>query len=160
MPLHCCRGKIQRARSFVNGKAAEKSHLNDAALLPIEPGQFIQRVVQSDHVHSRRLARQSFIEREPVARIPLCGFSAARVFHQNLPHQLRADGDEMLAILERACALFLQPQISLVHQSSALQSVVGPFFSEVSMRHSSQLVVNTREHGAQGLVITSLPIGQ
>ena len=66
----------------------------------------------------------------------------------------------MLAVLELACALFFEPQIGLVHQGGTLQSVVGPFVSEITMRHSPQLVVNAREHGAQGLVITGLPIGQ
>jgi hypothetical protein len=73
---------------------------------------------------------------------------------------LRADGDEMLAVLERACAPFFQPQIGLVDKGGTLQGVVGTFFSQVTMRHSPQFVVYTRECGAQGLVVTGLPIGK
>ena len=80
--------------------------------------------------------------------------------HQNLPHQLRTDGDEMLAVLERACALFFEPQIGLVDKGGTLQGVVGTFFSQVTMRDSPQLVVDTREYGAQGLIVTGLPIRQ
>src|SRR5580704_6216383 len=98
MPFDCSRREIQRASGLIDGKAAEESHLDDATLLPIEPGQLVKRVVKSNHVHGLSLACKAFIEREPVASIPLCCFSAASVLHQNLPHQLRTDRDEMLTI--------------------------------------------------------------
>jgi hypothetical protein len=82
------------------------------------------------------------------------------MLHQNLSHQLRANGDKMLAVFERACALFFQPQIGLVDKCGTLQSVVGTFLSQVTMRHAPQFVVNAREYGAQGLVVASLPSRQ
>ena len=66
----------------------------------------------------------------------------------------------MFAVFGRACALFFEPQIDLVDKGGTLQSVAGPFLLQVTMCHSSQFVVNTREHGAQGLVVTGLPIRQ
>ena len=66
----------------------------------------------------------------------------------------------MLAVLERACALFFQPQIGLVDKGGTLQSVAGPFLLQVTMCHSPQFVVNARERGAQGLVVTGLPSRQ
>jgi hypothetical protein len=66
----------------------------------------------------------------------------------------------MLAVLERACALFFESQIGLVDEGGTLQSMVGTFFSQVTMRYAPQFVINTREYGAQGLVVTGLPIGQ
>jgi hypothetical protein len=82
------------------------------------------------------------------------------VLHQNLPHQLRTDGEEMLAVLERACALFFEPQIGLVDKGGTLQGVIRAFPLQVTMRYSPQFVVNTREHNAQGFFVTGLPIRQ
>ena len=49
----------------------------------------------------------------------LCGPFAPRRLDENLPHQLRADREEMFAILELVSALFREAQICLMHQSGA-----------------------------------------
>jgi hypothetical protein len=66
----------------------------------------------------------------------------------------------MLAVFKRTCALFFEPQIGLVDEGGTLQSVVGPFLLQVTMRDSPQLVIDARECGAQGLLVAGLPIGQ
>ena len=160
MSFHRRRREIHRLRSFFDGKTAEKSQLDNAALLRIKFGQFVQSVVESDHVDAPGLERQSVIQRQSVASIPLGGIAAARVLDQNLPHQLGADGQEMLAVLELSCPLFLQAQIRLVHQGGALQSVVRAFVPQVMMRHPPQLVIDERKHLTQRLVVTGVPVRQ
>src|SRR5208282_2635453 len=49
--------EIQRPRSFFDGEPAEKSQLDDATLLLIKSSQFVQRVVERDHVYAPRLER-------------------------------------------------------------------------------------------------------
>src|SRR5271167_2611985 len=77
MSFHRRWRKIQRTRSFFNGKATEKSQFDNATLLLVKPRQFIQRVVESDHVHAPGLERQSVIQDQSVASIPLGGVAAA-----------------------------------------------------------------------------------
>jgi hypothetical protein len=53
--------------------------------------------------------------------------------YQNAPHQLRAHGEEVSAVLP-ACLLGIdQPQVGLVHQSGGLQRVIGTFVSHVTL---------------------------
>jgi hypothetical protein len=56
-PMSFHRGwrEIQRMRSFIDGKAAEKSQLDNATLLWIKFSQFVQSVIERDHVHAPRL---------------------------------------------------------------------------------------------------------
>ena len=66
----------------------------------------------------------------------------------------------MLAVLELSRPLFLQAQISLVHQCGALQGVVRAFVPQVMMRNSAEFVINKRNRGAQRLVVTGIPVRQ
>ncbi len=147
-------------RSFFDGKTTEKSQLDNAALLPIEFRQFVQGVVESHHVHAPGFARQVVVQRQAVASISLCGFAAACMLHQDLPHQLRADGQEVLPVLKLTRALFFEAQISLMHQGRALQGVVRTFLAQVIMRDPPKLVVDEREYGGQGFVVAGAPVCQ
>src|SRR4029077_15084432 len=71
VPLHGGGREIQCVRGFFNGKAAEESHLDNAALLRIELGQFVQSVIESDHVHARHLECETLIERQSKAAVAL-----------------------------------------------------------------------------------------
>lgn len=66
----------------------------------------------------------------------------------------------MLAILELTRPLFLEAQIRFVHKRGALQSVAGTFPLQVMMCHLPEFVVNQRERGAKGLVVTGMPVSQ
>src|ERR1039458_7721507 len=66
----------------------------------------------------------------------------------------------MLPVLELARALFLEAQISLVHQGRALQGVVGTFLAQVIMRDPPKLVVDEWEYGGQGFVVAGAPVCQ
>src|SRR5271157_2085027 len=98
--------QLEHIRGFFDGKTAEESQLHNTTLLLVEFSQFIQSVVESDHVHAAALERQP-IQCYAIASIPLSGIVAARVLDQNLPHQLGADRQEMSAVLEFARALLL-----------------------------------------------------
>ena len=160
MPLDRAWRKIQRPRSFFDGEAAEKSQLHNATLLLIEFRQFLESVVERHHINVAGFELKRVIQRQPESAIALGGIPAARVLDQNLPHQLGADGHEMITILKWSCALFFQAQISLVHQGGALQGVARAFLPQVMMRDPSQLVINQRKRPAQGLVVTGVPVRQ
>src|SRR5580704_6482361 len=91
MSLHRHWREIQCMRSFFNGKAAKKSQFDNATLLLVKLRQFVQSIVESDHVYAPRLERQIVVQGQSVASIPLGGIAAACVIDQNLPHQLGAD---------------------------------------------------------------------
>lgn len=63
----------------------------------------------------------------------------------------------MLPIVELDCALFLKSQISLVHQSGALQRVAGTFVPQIMMRHPPEFVIDKRKHRVQRLLVPGLP---
>jgi hypothetical protein len=160
MSFHRPWREIQRTRGFFDGQTAKKSQLHNAALLRIKFSQFVQSVVESHHVHASCFEYQPFIQRQPAASIPFGGLAATRVVDQNVPHHLSADGYKMLTVLEMTCTMFLQPEIGLVHQVGALQSVVRAFLPQAMMGEPSELAINERNYGAQRLVVTGLPVRQ
>src|SRR5580658_9236067 len=93
-PIFLYRGRrqIQDPRRFLDGKAAEESQLDYVALLLIEFRQFVQSVVESNHVDAPALEGERIIQFQPESPISSGGVSAARVIDENLPHQLSADG--------------------------------------------------------------------
>src|ERR1039458_3276191 len=66
----------------------------------------------------------------------------------------------MLPVLELARALFLEAQISLMHQGCALQGVVRTFLAQVIMRDPPKLVVDEWEYGGQAFVVAGAPVCQ
>jgi hypothetical protein len=56
--------------------------------------------------------------------------------------------------------LFLQPQGTLMHQSGALQRMVGTFLLQIVVCDPPQFVINQRNHGAQYLVFARTPVLQ
>ena len=103
-------------------------------------------------------ANPSRVTRSPPSRLAVLRLRA--VLYQNLPHQPGANGQEMSAVLEFGRALFLQPQVSLVHQGSALQRMVGAFLPQILVRDPPEFRVNQRNHGMQGLVFAAVPVLQ
>jgi hypothetical protein len=64
------------------------------------------------------------------------------VLHQNLPHELRRNGEEMSAVLEMDRLLPGEAQVSFVHQVCGLQGVIGAFLSQMAPRQAAQFVVD------------------
>jgi hypothetical protein len=62
--------QLEQVRRFFDGKTAEESQLHNAALLLVEFSQFVQSVVESGHIHSAALERQS-VQGYPIASIRL-----------------------------------------------------------------------------------------
>src|SRR5580700_11649216 len=76
--------QLEHVRGFFDGKTAEESQLHNAALLLVEFSQFVESIVESDHVHAAALERQP-IQCYAIASMALGGIVAARVLDQNLP---------------------------------------------------------------------------
>jgi len=66
----------------------------------------------------------------------------------------------MSAVLEFCRALFLKPQVSLMHQGGALQGMVGAFLPQIVVRDPPEFVIDERNHGAQGLLFAGVPVAQ
>jgi len=53
------------------------------------------------------------------------GGSHTGVIYQDAAHQLGGDAEELAAIAPVRASLIHEPEVSLVHEASALQSVIG-----------------------------------
>src|SRR5579863_7815130 len=105
--LHRCRGKAEHLGRLLDGKAAKKTQLYNLALLWIQFGEFGEGVIKRDQIQIYAFEGDGGVQSKFEAAIAFCGTVAPRIFDQYLPHQLRADGYKMRAILERNRSLFL-----------------------------------------------------
>jgi len=129
-------------------------------LLCIELGKQIQRIIEGEEIDASSFGeRHTFIERQRIAPIPLCGISLSGIIHENLAHQVRCGGEEVFAIL-KARILLGEAQVRLMDQSCALERMVWPFVTEVVVRHAAQFVVNDWKQATQRFFVASTPIGQ
>jgi hypothetical protein len=92
---------LQYFRGLLHRQAGEKSKLDHPALLPVELGQPVQRVVQSHQLDAPLVGNvQLLIERERHhAAAPLFAMPGAGVIDQNPPDEFARDGEELRAIL-------------------------------------------------------------
>ena len=67
---------------------------------------------------------------------------APRMLHQNAPHQLGRNGEEMSAILPLHALVIHQAHIGFVDQGRGLQAVAGTLTIHVTARQAVELVIN------------------
>jgi hypothetical protein len=115
-------------------KAAEIAQLHNFGLARSDFGERGERVVQGDH-RTVRLGRNDggFIEIH--AHRAMAAFLRAarpRGVHQNAPHHLRRNREELRALLPLYFRHIHQSQIDFVDQGGGLQRVVPPFAFHVA----------------------------
>ena len=79
------------------------------------------------------------------------------VVDENAPHHACGDREELCSIIPVNAALVDQAEVSFVNEGGRLQRVVGPLLAQVIACELPQLVVNTREHIRERLVLRGKP---
>jgi hypothetical protein len=87
----------------------------------------------------------------------LSGESAARVIHQNLPHQARCDCKEVGSVLPIRICLIHEPHVSLMHQRRWLYSVTWALPAQIDGGKSPQFPIDERRELIKGLLIALGP---
>ena len=82
---------------------------------------------------------------------------AARVVHQDAPHHLRRDAEEVRAVLPLDAPLADQLEVRLVDERRALQRVADRFSRQVPSRNRAQLLVDERHQLIERLLAAVLP---
>ena len=82
------------------------------------------------------------IEARRFAATLFAGF-AASIFHQNPPHRLRSNAEEMRAVAPRHL-LINQLHIRFIHQRRSLQRMIVAFAAQIVMRQLVQFVIHQR----------------
>ena len=85
---------------------------------------------------------------------------AASMAHENAPHHLRGDAEELRAILPAHFILIDEPEINLVHQGGGLQSVIRAFPAEETDRLPVEFLVDQRKQRLERARITASPGNQ
>jgi hypothetical protein len=94
------------------------------------------------------------------ASIPLYGAARSCMIDQNLSHYMGSDPQEVCAAGNLSGFLTDEAQIRFVNQSGALQSVVVPLATELTLCEPVQFLVHDRDQGLQCRGVTRLPPGQ
>jgi hypothetical protein len=64
------------------------------------------------------------------------------MIHQDLPHQVRGNSDEVSAILPGLIGLFHEAEIRFINQGRRLEGMAGPLPAQISCRNAPQLVID------------------
>src|ERR1700679_1697588 len=88
IPFHGGGRNRKRGRGLFDGQPAEKTQLDNAALLFIHFGEFVQDVIQGQHVYTLFLrGDHGFIHLQQAIHAALGRASRTRVIHQNFAHE-------------------------------------------------------------------------
>jgi len=79
--------------------------------------------------------------------------------HENSPHHLRGDAEEMRSALPFN-VLIDQPQVRFMHQGGALQRVPGALAVKISSSEATQFFVNERKQLLDRFGVALLPAKQ
>jgi hypothetical protein len=138
--------KCQALRPSPRSKAAKESQFDDAAFPRVALRQVAQRLVECHQIHGA-LARYDscLIKRQQVLASALCRLMPSRVLHQDLPHQLRGDAEEVGSVLPLNSRLVDELQVDLIDQGGAGQSVVKTLASQRAPGGSPEFTVDNRK---------------
>ena len=87
----------------------------------------------------------------------LAGIAAARVFHQDLAHEVRRDAEEMGAIFPLRRRIAGESHERFVDEGRALQGVAGAFAAKITMRQAAHFVVDQRHERLQRFLVSGTP---
>ena len=156
------RRELQDLRNLVGGQAAEEFELDDPALARIDGAELIERLVEDDDVHVRRLpgfigvAEWNF----PHVPAPLAGGAVAGMVHENPPHHDRREADELRPVLPVHLPLIDQPKVRLVDERCGLEGVVAPLAEQIRGGQPAQLIVHERQHLVARPLVALAPVEQ
>lgn len=131
-------------RDVLEGEPAEKPQLHHSALSQIERRQLGKRRVQIEEVDIWRVAlRDGLVEGHPgPSARPLGHLAAPGMVHQDPPHHLGRDGEEVCSTLPIGLPLVDESKVRLVNQGSRLQDVSRSFVPKSRRRPSTQLLMH------------------
>ena len=143
-------------------KAAEKTQLDDPALLRVDGRETREHLVQREQIDIGRADKDDrVIERDgPLAGSALVGRMGARVIHENPAHRLGGDPEKMGPVLPADRTLIDQPDKGLVDERRRLQGVVGALAPQVAGRQPAQLGVDLRQEPVERVLPPIAPILQ
>ena len=80
------------------------------------------------------------------------------VVHDDVPHELRRQSDEVVSIFKMPGPLFRETQVGLMNQRRALDGVIGPLALQAPVRDPPKLIVDEGQDCVEGVLIAFFPI--
>src|SRR5579871_1023036 len=155
---HGDRRDFEHFRGLFHTESAKEAHFDYLHLAGILPRQRVHRVIQGYQVGSPIVAHHGrFFQRYVLYIAPAFQIVAARMVHQDAPHQLRRDSEEMCAILPLHARIVHQAHIGFIYQCGGLQAVAGVFPFQVAPRQPPQLFVNDGGELFERALISAAP---
>ena len=127
-----------------DGEAAKVPQLNHACFLLVEICQSFERVVQRDQFSAAVDGPVNVFIQGEFLKILSTFFRIvlARMINQQASHYLCSNSKKMSAILPVHPCLIDESQVSLMNQSSRLQSVIWAFTSQIIRRELTEFIVD------------------
>ena len=153
----------QHRRRFLDRQPTKIPELDNAALLRIQRLEPRQRLIEDEGVSgiNRRGRRCGIgvVDRDiRDASTALEPAVVAGVIHDDSPHQLRRDAEEMRAILPVNRPLPNELEIGLVDERRGLQRVIAPLARQVPRSQRVQFGVDKRDQPVERLRTAVLPL--
>ena len=146
---------------FFDRQSDEESQLDDPAEGFIQLRKSVERVVERDDLFGPRRGWQLEVfernDRGPSSTF--CGDALASVVDNQLAHDLRCQGEEVVTVPDFKGRMLGQPQVHLVYQRGRLQRAVIAS-TELAVSHHAQFVVHKRNQLVGRVSIASPPRGE
>ena len=150
-------GDAERPRRLLDVEAAEEAQLHQLGLARVERGQLVEGGVEVQQVRLRGPGPGGALDQgDAHAAAPLGRAAAARVVHEDAPHQPRGHREQLLAVLPGR-VLRAQAHVGLVDEVGGPQRVAAPLAPQVGGRAPPQLGVDDRDQLVAGAGIALVP---
>ena len=160
--FHSGFGNAEHLGGVFDGQAGKESQLHHAALLRIDPRQVVESVVEGDDIEiglGRGLLHVIDGQLDGGAAA-LAGIAAARVFDQDLAHEVGRDAEEMGAVFPLRRMVAGEPHKGFVDQRGTLQGVARALAAKIAVGEAPHLVVDEGHQRLQGIARLRIAIGQ
>lgn len=158
MTIQRALGQPKDRRRLIHRQSAEITQEDDLSLKRITLFEFLERLVNREHIVRGRLQHSACLVEFPAPPTPTAlwpGF-ATRLFDQNVAHGPRGGEEDMLPPLPGHFTISCNSQVGFVDQRRWLKSLAGRLPGQPGPRELVQLGINQRQEVRRGLAVPGL----
>jgi len=137
-------GNPESLSGLINGKADEIPQFNELGLLGLGEGEFLQRVVDGEHLVIIGVRGQfQIVDVLPDLSAAVADrMTAAGPIDQNASHGLGGGGEKMRAVLPLGLIVTTEPQPRFVDERSGLKGLTGSFMEHFCCGEFAQVIID------------------
>ena len=149
---------LEHLGRFFHAESAKEAHFDNLYFARIEPRQRVHRVIQRHQVRGTVAAHHCcLLQRNVLHAAAALQVVTPRMLHQNAPHHLGRNREEMRAILPLHALVIHQAHVGFIDQRGGLQAVPRALALHVAARQTAQFVINDGSQLFERALVSAAP---